>query len=126
MNQLFKLKKDGKCVGYMKIDRYLPDNPNRKELCIFSSYPDKPTYWYENEPQFEWDAIHPFVCDDKNGNKVFVDDPCLLHCFSPPKEVYPKWHKEHLRIEFWENETAVMVATSDTFKRHIELIEEKK
>lgn len=64
-----------------------------------------------------------FVCKDKNGKDVFADDPCLLHCFSPPKKVYPKWHQGYLRFELWENGTAVMAAIEGTYKRHIELIE---
>lgn len=66
-----------------------------------------------------------FVCPDKNGKDVFEKAPCLLHCFSPPKEVYPKWNQEYLRFELWENGTGVMAAIEGTFKRHVELIEEK-
>lgn len=72
MNELlFKLKKDGQCVGYMKYALYseggcillwhrLPQDegwrlPELKECRVF-------------------DSIHPFVCRDRHGKDVYADD----------------------------------------------------
>ena len=65
MEHLVKLKKDGKCVGYEKRSKYrsIVDN----NLCIFSSFDG--INWFENELSKEYNSVHPFVCEDKDGNK---------------------------------------------------------
>ncbi len=54
IEHLFKLKKDGKTVGYLCI----------KDGCISTC----------SDP---WDTAHPFVTKDKNGNDVFEGDKML-------------------------------------------------
>ena len=137
MTHLFKLKKDGKTVGHLKFeDRELLYSNNDgtyispycisiKKGMVFSFSPPGYGDYYEHD-ECVYDSIHPFVCKDRNGKDVFAEDPCLLHCFSPPKKVYPKWNQEYLRWELWENGTAVMSAIEDTYKRLVELIEEKE
>lgn len=69
MTHLFKLKKDGKDVGRLRI------------TCNAVMYKNKNTYgeWLFThsatnleEPSF--DTAHPFVCKDKNGKDMFVED----------------------------------------------------
>ena len=65
MKNLFKLKKDGKTVGYL-------------ELFVRTPY-GYPVLWFRNK---EWhsgnnvqaDSVHPFVTKDKNGKDVFAGD----------------------------------------------------
>ena len=121
MTHLFKLKKDGETVGYLGIA-----NNGKTGGLVFSLSGDLWNHITQEGQLPQFDSAHPFVCKDKNDKDVFADDPCLLHCFSPPKKVYPKWNQEYLRYELWENGTAVISAIEDTYKRHIELLEEKK
>lgn len=63
---LFKLTKDGKCMGYMKIT----------ETVLFK-LPAKiwSNAWILWEPgDIDFDQAHPYVCEDKNGDKVFAGD----------------------------------------------------
>ena len=72
MKHLFKLKKDGKTVGYL-------------ELRIRTQY-GYPVLWFRNLGRLdegrEWhsgnniqaDSIHPFVTKDKHGDDVFAGD----------------------------------------------------
>jgi len=64
---LFKLKKDGKTVGYLKIvDGRVLLNPI-----------DRPGYWCTYDGHLcrdLFDEALPYVCDDKNGEKVFAGD----------------------------------------------------
>ena len=72
MEHLFKLKKDGKTVGYL-------------ELRIRTSH-GYPVLWFRNLSHLdegkEWhsgnniqaDSIHPFVTKDKNSKDVFAGD----------------------------------------------------
>jgi hypothetical protein len=76
MNEhLFKLKKDGKTVGYLRLNDKIWWKINRS--------------WIEIDPQegcsefFEddngWDTAHPFVTKDKNGKDVFARDEVLVY-----------------------------------------------
>ncbi|KKN78859.1 hypothetical protein LCGC14_0346310 [marine sediment metagenome] len=68
---LFKLKKDGKTVGYMKFDGAKP---------LYQKYPFEA--WHGNNEftpllcncKITELSILPYVCDDKNGDKVFAGD----------------------------------------------------
>lgn len=72
MNNLFKLKKDGKTVGYL-------------ELLVRTPY-GYPVLWFRDLGRLdegrEWhsgnnvqaDSIHPFVTKSKDGKDVFADD----------------------------------------------------
>jgi hypothetical protein len=76
MNEhLFKLKKDGKTVGYL-------------ELLVRTPY-GYPVLWFRDLGRLdegrEWhsgnnvqaDSIHPFVTKDKNGKDVFAGDEVI-------------------------------------------------
>lgn len=119
MIHLFKLKKDGKTVGYLKIDRCLPNNPNRKELIVFSSSVDEATHWFENEPQFEYDEVCPFVTKDKNGKEVFDGDKVD----SMGNRCLVMWHKVHRQWCLWHIEGDYYFGAL-TSKESIELIED--
>jgi len=67
MEHLFKLGKDGKTVGYLWI---------RDGYITYHTHPDA-----QPEPSIPiWDAAHPFVCQDKNGKRVFEDDNVIYGC----------------------------------------------
>ncbi len=65
MDNLFKLKKDGKAVGYLKI-----------EDSIIWAKENLLDGWDVYDPVFElkFDQALPYVCDDKNRDKVFAGD----------------------------------------------------
>jgi hypothetical protein len=67
MKHLFKLTKDGKCVGYMQLERNLSGNLEWR--------------WYDEKFAHKsiyshhfFDQAHPYVTDDKNGEPVFEED----------------------------------------------------
>lgn len=71
MNEyLFKLKKDGETVGYLKIDRGL--------VCwrhtTLSAAINKTWHTVHNSVRIDFDTAHPFVTKDKNGKDVFAND----------------------------------------------------
>ncbi len=68
----FKLKKDGKTVGYLKYDKYRPDCNG--DLDVYGKFiGDGDDKWCEGVTP-EFDAMYPFVTKDKNGNDVFAGD----------------------------------------------------
>jgi len=72
MKHLFKLKKDGKTVGYLTF----PIDPYLSVLGIWFS---KEGRNWERCPQNiidgnDFDEALPYVCDDKNGEPVFAGD----------------------------------------------------
>ncbi len=84
---LFKLKKDGKMVGYLGLvgtrtqqtaaERPIPATDGLR--------------WYSidlsevaiGDTELEWDTIHSFVCRDKNGKDVFEGDENIRHWLYP-------------------------------------------
>jgi len=83
---LFKLKKDGKAVGYLefKDGKFVYSNEDGSYVspyCIsiwkgkvFSfQCPAYSSSYYEHD-ECEYDSIHLFVTKDKNGKDVFADD----------------------------------------------------
>lgn len=73
MTHLFKLKKDGKCVGYEKhtlVDGKMEIHHSAKGGWIcFADSSGEYLHGY-----IEHDEKVPFVCDDKNGDKIFMGD----------------------------------------------------
>ena len=119
MNEhLFKLKKDGKVVGFEKRAQYRPSDD---DLCIFSSYDG--IQWFENELANGYNSAHPFVTEDKNGKDVFADDPVWLHWKG--KKTKGEIIKEGL---FWKykNHEGYSRTLCKFDISHIELIEEKE
>ena len=68
---LFKLKKDGKTVGYLKINDYIWWSTCGRIWLEIHPQEGCSDYF---EDDHEWDEAHPYVCDDKNGDKVFSGD----------------------------------------------------
>ena len=68
---LFKLKKDGKTVGYLKINDYIWWSTCGRIWLEIHPQEGCSDYF---EDDHEWDEAHPYVCDDKNGDKVFAGD----------------------------------------------------
>lgn len=69
MEYLFKLKKDGKTVGYLKIISEF----GRVLLNPIS----RPGYWTRYDGVLTeklFNSVHPFVTEDKNGKDVFAGD----------------------------------------------------
>lgn len=77
--QLFKLKKDGKCVGYLKIkDGFIYGSPDCINWsCIIEQNPAGDLRLLNNQWIEFYDTAHPFVTTDKNGDKVFAFDMCI-------------------------------------------------
>lgn len=85
--QLFKLKKDGRCVGFMRFQKHTkPEYHGNRITLEFSRggrdwFPNNilslSTINGANEPP---DEICPYVTTDKNGDKVFAFDRCMGLC----------------------------------------------
>lgn len=71
----FKLKRDGKCVGYLYTKRHF----EQRYLELFSCGPDGPTdkdlAWRPGEHPL-CDEMCPLVCQDRNGRDVYEGDRC--------------------------------------------------
>jgi hypothetical protein len=107
MNHLFKLKKDGKTVGYLNIDKgihwsdetFIPSNP------------------------IEFDSAHPFVTKDKNGKDVFAGD-C---CHSGNADGYVRWSGAELAWIFeWDDKRGDTHSALVSRLSDIELIKDKE
>jgi len=121
---LFKLKKDGKYKGLMKI----------QDGEVYVQRP-KSKYWDfqyvscrvspEANIIIKFDTAHPFVTKDKNGKDVFADDeitgeyPCLIETHKVSGIIY--YDTEEL-MWFLETESESIVLS---YIEDIELIEEK-
>ena len=124
MNNLFKLKRDGKTAGYLLLENgFLLASTNSKNY--FYVQEQTPTgslliYPYSNDPFWiDYDSEHPFVCKDKNGNDVFADDGIKI-IFPNGEEIVSKVIWDFLS---WQVEGGGMLAN---FKQDdIELIKEQ-
>lgn len=114
MNHLFKLKKDGKTVGYLKF-------AERAKGILFSPLLDGIWVPYDKgNPAMVFDIAHLFVCKDKNGKDVFADD----EVDSIGNRCLVMWHKVHLQWCLWHIEGDYYFG--QIRKTDIELIEEDK
>ena len=68
---LFKLKKDGKTVGYCKLIKYR-DPLDSIRRWVGWGYSKNGKNWGQHIISF--DIAHPFVTKDKNGKDVFAGD----------------------------------------------------
>jgi hypothetical protein len=69
---LFKLKKDGKVVGYARL---MPSIQCDFHLFVSKSIRKNLQTWRPSFKKYiQADSIHPYVCDDKNSEPVFVGD----------------------------------------------------
>lgn len=114
MEHLFQLKKDGKTVGYLKID------PKSRFGILWQKLND---VWVSTidcpDLYFKFDSAHLFVCKDKFGKDVFADNWLRL-TFPNGQKVAGKVVWDFLS---WQIEGGVMLTN---FKQdEIELIEDK-
>jgi len=137
---LFKLKKDGKTVGYLKFKngKFIYSNEDGSYVspyCIsiwegkvfsFSS-PAYDSSYYEHD-ECEYDSIHPFVTKDKNGKDVFADDKITFI----PAAVFGTKKRQTTTVYFCDRRLAYCVKSKAWDMRikfnceDIELIEEQK
>lgn len=121
MTHLFKLKKDGITVGYVKLWYWgglLYSEDLRFDL--MTNKPELP-----REIEGEGLTFHPFVCKDKNDKDVFDDDPIWFYWMG--KKIKAKVIKKDFfnHLVSCEGEARGLPRTlckSDV--QHIELIEE--
>jgi len=131
---LFKLKKDGKTVGYLefKDGKFVYSNEDGSYVspyCIsiwngkvFSfQCPAYGSSYYEHD-ECEYDSLHPFVTKDKNGKDVFAGDKVKGHgvwgSTSESKVVFS--YKSGAEVEIGDNWVNL------SRFRDIELIEDKE
>ena len=116
--QLFKLKKNGETVGYLKL---------AKGWTQFQSLGRNDWYY---PCDFAWHTAHPFVTHDKNGKDVFADDFVWYHWRG--KKSKAKVVKEDLfnRIVSCDDKSQPFLGLPRTFcksdRQHIELIEDEE
>jgi len=67
----FKLKKDGTCAGYLRFHRF-----NSPGGLLFLDESEDGIEWHGGE-RIDFDSIHPFVCQDRNGKDVYEGDKFL-------------------------------------------------
>jgi len=110
---LFKLKKDGKTVGYLKL---------AKGWTQFHSLNFAEGQWYY-PCNFKWTSAHPFVTKDKHGKDVFAGD-C---CYSGNAEGYIRWSNTELAWMYeWDDKRGDTHSVPVSKVSIIELIEDKK
>ena len=112
MNEhLFKLKKDDKTVGYLKLAA------GWTQFQILGR-----NDWYY-PCDMKWTSAHPFVTKDKNGKDVFGDDPVWLHWKG--KKTKGEIIKEGLFWKYKSHEGYSRTLCKFDIS-HIELIEDKE
>jgi len=118
MSYLFKLTKDGKTVGYLRI----------KEGKVWWQYTEYDKLvnacWYEvrTGKPIDFDTAHPFVCKDKNDKDVFGGDKVESmggnRCLVAWHEVHQQWCLWHIEGDYY---FGALTSNED-----VELIEESK
>jgi len=80
---LSKMKKGGKCTGYMNI------HENTVEVRRAADA-DEPTSWhhfysYDGCRKIDFDSIHPWICKDRNRKDVFEGDMVNMSILGEPQ-----------------------------------------
>ena len=121
---LFKLKKDGKTVGYLKInpkgkwDKLHPMEDKFMFRPVGEAHKDK---WYcIGYKCLDFNSGHPFVTKDKNSDDVFADDKVD----SMGNRCLVMWHKVMFQWCLWHIEGDYYFGSLQS-KQVIELIEDK-
>lgn len=119
MEHLFKLKRNDKTVGYCK---WTVDWGWKYSL--IADFKD--TFTHFAVAQHKGINAHPFVCKDKNGKDVFVDDKVSFWLIGCPDRATGiiKWQQESHRFVFVEDSSKSEWGFTD--KNDIELIEDKE
>ena len=133
MEHLFKLKKDGKTVGYLQLKSDVPSPKTAAENPLTAT---QGLIWYNAEKtimalkdiEIQWDTAHLFVTQDKHGKDVFAGDKVI---YRPPDiDVLCEDEEEELEASItggfliFDFEETDFVETSKF--GDIELIEDKK
>ena len=128
MEHLFKLKKDGKTVGYCKLLKYRDPLDSVRHWKGWG-YSKNGKNWGQRIITF--DTAHLFVCKDKNGKDVFAGDKIKALYFWPdakkPQTITGKvdWRDETLNwVLYHTPNTPECVDLWQLFD--IEIIEDKK
>ena len=110
MEHLFKLKKDGKTVGYLK----LADGWTQFQRV------GRDDWYYPCD--FKWISAHPFVTKDKNGKDVFAGDK--LQSKDGLRKYEVAWNERQCNW-FLRGLNSAWAVDSPTWKDY-ELIEDKE
>jgi len=128
MKYLYKLKLNGKTVGYMKwVDRLDGKGTRITGMWVYS--PNRTLKYSKDNPWLPRltvlvDTIHAYVTDDKNGKPVFVGDRIRMYFREGMHENgYVEYDSESFRFVFRgpDNETYGFCT-----EENIELIEESE
>ena len=120
---LFKLKKDGKTVGYLRFAKY-SDGGLRIQLSLDNFN------WDDDPDLIDYDSAHLFVTKDKNGKDVFAEDFCRIGDpfggIGSTVEGYVRWTDAELtwRIE-WNDRRGDTISMLVSAITDIELIEDE-
>jgi len=124
-NHLFKLKKDGKTVGYARI---MPSIQGDFHLYVVKSHRKTLQRWRASSRKcIEADSIHPFVTKDKHGKDVFAGDEITF----VPVEGFGTEKRQRVEVYFCNRRLAFCARSKawDIPIKHncldIELIEDK-
>ena len=130
MNEhLFKLKKDGKTVGYLELMGVQYPHPEHKPMfCGVRFRREGQENWGKYE--IEWDTAHRFVCKDKNRKDVFAEDSFIYDCcgnFHEKGTGFFVWDEDILgfRLQDTIKKKRVFYFGVDFSCKDIELIEDK-
>ena len=128
MEHLFKLKKDGKTVGYLKInpegkwDELHPMEDKFMFRPIGEAHKGK---WYcIGYKCLDFDSIHPFVTKDKNGKDVFEGDRVYVFDKVACKVIWSSTHRGWA-VQLCENPEGLPMSMSSFYPKDIELIKDK-
>ena len=91
---LFKIKKDGKTVGYLELKGGIPspETAAEKPLTAIAGlvwYTAGKTLMALRDIELQWDTAHPFVTKDKNGKDVFAGDEIKALYYWPTPDRKP-------------------------------------
>src|SRR5512146_1897947 len=131
---LFKLKKGGKCIGYMRTRALGPAKRlrvqyrNCPDLCMADDL-------WEEECRIDFDSIHPCVCRDRRGKDVFEGDTIRGLCTRQKHQKYNrftgivKWSEQYHWFEVAGKDTdgdLICPNFGEIVLADIELVEEAR
>lgn len=127
MEHLFKLKKDGKTVGYLKIrgGNILGSVDGKRFTFVTEQNQSRGIYLYQDigRPFIDYDSAHPFVTKDKNGKDVFSGDKVK----SGKRILTIVWDKDCLQWRAGEEDNPHFAPLSQwAISEQFELIEDKE
>lgn len=122
---LFKLKKDGKTVGYLQISEEVDTLSTTDPMAVYIKKIGGEWRTYEldcGRPyKVIFDTAHPFVTKDKNGKDVFAGDK--VRSKDGLREYRVTWDERRCRWWLWGIDKAW--AVNEPAWKDYELIEDK-